>query len=211
MHREDYRQGKETEKVVLQLRDGNKLIRLRLSWNEENLYTPLQRHTDIVVELNHFPVGRRVGDAVITSLKGVEIGVRTADCVPVVLVGERWVGVVHAGWRGLFSGILEKTVRMLRRYERSLRAYLFPSARGCCYEVGKEFLEFFPRRVVERDGRLFFDPQEEASRRLEREGVEVVFRARECTICSPEFPSYRRDRTKKRMLTSVLILPDITP
>jgi len=211
MYRENHRKGQETEKVIIQIRDGDKIIRLSLFRKEEKLYTPIQKHTDKVIELRRFPEDRKVGDAVITSLKGVEIGVRTADCVPIVLVGERWAGVIHAGWRGLLKGIVEKTVERLGKYEKSIRAYLFPSARSCCYEVGEEFLEFFPDRVIKREGKLFFDPQEEALKRLIETGVNVVFRAGECTICSAELPSYRRDKTPKRMLTSVLILPDRVP
>lgn len=54
------------------------------------------------------------GDGLLTTASGCPISVTTADCAPVVLVADRGVAVVHAGWRGLLSGVIERAADQLR-------------------------------------------------------------------------------------------------
>lgn len=92
---------------------------------------------------------REKGDAVVTNLRGVLIGVRTADCLP-ILVYDRKVEVVaaiHAGWRGLVAGIIQNTLSlMMRRLACKIENMEF--AFGPCisqdyFEVGSEVIEAF--------------------------------------------------------------------
>jgi len=100
-----------------------------------------------------------------TNQAGILLSVRTADCLPVLLVDpkRRVVAAVHAGWRGALARILEKTVGEMRRVfcsePRSLLAVLGPSIRGCCYEVGKEVEEAFQGRFPNAD-KFFRKPSE---------------------------------------------------
>ena len=59
--------------------------------------------------------GKREGDALWTAVRGTGIGVRTADCVPVLIANPEVpvCAVVHAGWRGLAAGIIGETVHGL--------------------------------------------------------------------------------------------------
>jgi hypothetical protein len=92
------------------------------------------------------------GDALLTDQAGILLSVRTADCLPVLLVDpkRRAVAAVHAGWRGALARLVEKAVREMRRVygsePRSLLAVLGPSIRRCCYEVGQEVEEAFQGR-----------------------------------------------------------------
>jgi copper oxidase (laccase) domain-containing protein len=81
-----------------------------LSIEKENVFLPVQKHTDNILVLNS-DLKPRTADAVITRERGILIGVQVADCVPVLLFdGKRFVaGAVHAGWRGTASGIIKKT------------------------------------------------------------------------------------------------------
>lgn len=206
MYRENCGKGKEAQKVILELKMDNKFIRLSRYMGNERVYTPIQRHTDVVIKITERDFPPRIGDAVITNLKNFEIGVRTADCVPIVILGEDWVGVIHAGWKGLMKKIIRKTVEELKKYEKGkLKAFIFPAAKSCCYEVGNEFKEIFSRNLVNRDNKLYFDTQEEAKYQLLKEGIEDLFIWEKCTVCSDELPSYRRDKTESRILTSVKI------
>src|SRR5439155_289443 len=72
-------------------------------------------------------------DAAVPRVPGVKLAGGTADCVPVVLVADDAIGVVHAGWRGLAGGILQKTIAELGSVGR---AYLGPHIRVGCYEFG---------------------------------------------------------------------------
>jgi hypothetical protein len=99
------------------------------------------------------PQSPRVGDALVTNQPGILLSIRTADCLPVLLVDpkHRAVGAVHAGWRGALARIIEKAVgEMRRRFQTEparLLAALGPSIRVCCYEVGEEVVEAFQGRI----------------------------------------------------------------
>ena len=77
-------------------------------------------------------------DAAVTRAPYAKLAVRTADCVPIVLEGDRGIGVVHAGWRGLAGGIVQKTVAEMGSV---VRAYIGPHIRAGCYEFGLRDLD----------------------------------------------------------------------
>jgi YfiH family protein len=89
------------------------------------------------------------GDGLITDTPAVWLAIKTADCVPVLVVDveRRAVGAFHAGWRGALARIAEKGVGEMRRHfgsrPRDLRAAIGPSIRRCCYRVGSEVLAEF--------------------------------------------------------------------
>jgi YfiH family protein len=81
-------------------------------------------------------------DAAITRQPRAPLAVHAADCAPVALVGDRAIGVVHAGWRGIVSGVLANTVDALRDAgETSVRAVLGPCIRPLHYEFGADDLD----------------------------------------------------------------------
>jgi hypothetical protein len=102
-------------------------------------------------------VAQPAGDALLTDQAGILLSVRTADCLPVLLVDpkRRAVAAVHAGWRGALAHIVEKAVGEMRRAygsePQSLLAVLGPSIRVCCYEVGQEVEEAFQGRFPRAD------------------------------------------------------------
>ncbi|HEY6290172.1 MAG TPA: peptidoglycan editing factor PgeF [Terriglobia bacterium] len=103
---------------------------------------------------------KAAGDALTTSERGVLLTIRTADCLPVLLVDSRLrvVAAIHAGWRGALARIIEKTVGELGRLFESrpehLEAALGPGIGPCCYEVGDEVVDAFQGRFV--DSNHFF-------------------------------------------------------
>ena len=131
-------------------------------------------------------------DALVTSEVDLCLAVAVADCVPVALVGEREVGMVHSGWRGTLEGIAGKTAWEMEG--SALRAYVGPCIRGCCYGVSEELAEEFARR---------FGPQVVSGRNLslpaaieadlKRAGVGEVYDLGLCTGCRPDlFYSHRK-------------------
>jgi YfiH family protein len=81
------------------------------------------------------------GDALVTAAPDLCLSVAVADCVPIALVGEREVGMVHSGWRGTLAGVSGKAAHGLGG--ASVRAYIGPSIRRCCYEVSPELAARF--------------------------------------------------------------------
>lgn len=128
-------------------------------------------------------------DGQATARGDVAVMVQVADCLPVAVAGEGGVAMLHAGWRGLAAGVLENGVAALRRVGATgpLTAVLGPGARGCCYEVGDEVREAFGVTGARVDLATL------AARRLTAAGVERVDDVGCCTICHPQFFSYRRE------------------
>ena len=83
-------------------------------------------------------------DAMITDLPGVAIGVRTADCIPVLLYDpvKKAAAAIHSGWRGTVSKIIGKTViKMQSTYASQpsdILAYIGPGICVDCFQVGEE-------------------------------------------------------------------------
>lgn len=141
-------------------------------------------------------------DGLHTRSRGVALAVATADCVPVVLGSAREgrIAVVHAGWRGVASGIVSAA---LSRFTQpgEVRAAIGPAAGGCCYEVGEEVAlavsAAVPKgAVVERSGAgsLRLDLPASIARVLRDGGVRRIEQAGLCTIHEHRrFFSHRRD------------------
>ena len=130
-------------------------------------------------------------DALVTAEPDLCLSVAVADCVPVVFVGEREVGMVHSGWRGTLAGVSGKVARSLGGDR--VQAYIGPSIRRCCYEVSAElaaeFVAEFGEEVV--SGR-HLSLQDAIREDLERVGVEVNDLGL-CSGCRPElFYSHRK-------------------
>ncbi len=100
------------------------------------------------------------GDAVITAETGIAIGIKTADCVPVLILDpvRKAIGAVHAGWRGTAMRISEKTVATMDAVFASkmadLIAVIGPAIGPCCYEVDSAVADAF-RDAGERDAALY--------------------------------------------------------
>lgn len=145
-------------------------------------------------EVIHAPAGAAgvlgEGDGLVTDQAGVVLGILTADCVPVLLSGPRGVGAAHAGWRGLVAGVVERTVERMGGAEH---AWIGPSIRACCYEVGREVIEAFRRRSLPVVDERHVDPPAAAAEVLRRLGVGDVEMVPSCTSSDPSFFSHRRD------------------
>ena len=146
-------------------------------------------------------------DALWTDAPGVWVGIRTADCVPILLGSEDGarVAAVHSGWRGTLGRIAEVAVDTLGREgpgPGALRAAIGPCIGVCCYEVGDDlagrFADAFGADVVQRRGpRPHLDLRLTVRRTLEQAGVEPahIEDVAGCTACdTARFFSHRRDR-----------------
>ena len=190
--------------------------RLTTDWPPGSGYANLRQiHSDLVVEAAADACGvLGEGDALVTRAPGVWIGVRTADCAPVILAdpASRAVAVVHAGWRGAVAGVALRALEALGARRPQLAAAIGPTIGPCCFEVGSEVAEQFRPWWPERadlDRQTTVDLPETLRRQLIAAGVEPsrIDAAGECTRCGADrFHSFRRDREASgRMVTAVRI------
>ena len=84
------------------------------------------------------------GDGLISNTAGVLLGMKTADCFPVIVADRKRkaVGIFHAGWRGTAQRIVEKGIGEMRRQlgcdPEDLLAVIGPGIGSCCFEIGEE-------------------------------------------------------------------------
>jgi YfiH family protein len=172
---------------------------------ENNIYLPIQRHTNKVIILED-DFSSEIADSVLTSRKGVLIGVQAADCVPILLYDKKksLVGAVHAGWRGTAAQILKNTIKTMQEgFHSSAKDVLIaigPSIRQCCYEVGEEVKHAVYNATGEgsyyqrQNGKYFIDLSSANRIQALSMGIqeENIYQSDECTFCNPDrFYSYR--------------------
>jgi YfiH family protein len=108
------------------------------------LVTVKQIHSSIIHRIQQPPARTLSGDGLVTSEPGILLGIKTADCLPVLIVDpeRRAIGAFHAGWRGTARRIVEKGVGEMREHFGSdpakLLAAIGPGIGCCCYEIGDE-------------------------------------------------------------------------
>ncbi|MCA9405782.1 MAG: peptidoglycan editing factor PgeF [Candidatus Omnitrophica bacterium] len=153
-------------------------------------------------------------DGVLTNKTDVLLCVRTADCLSVFLCDPitKVIGVVHAGWRGTQKNIMGHAVhQMIEVYGASpghIKAAFGPCICGSCYEVGTEFLDYFPRHTHQKNNKVCFDLVAANESQLTAEGVltENILKSSVCTFEQTSYFSYRRDgKNTGRILSAIMI------
>jgi len=169
-----------------------------------------QVHGSAVVDAaqvpRHAPLAR--ADAAVALAPGVVCAILVADCLPVLLADAagRGVAAAHAGWRGLAGGVIQESVRALRRgvgdAGAPLLAWLGPAIGPRYFEVGPEVLAAMAQRLPDAarafashaPGRLHADLFALARQALAQEGVTAVYGGGLCTYGNAHrFYSHRRD------------------
>jgi YfiH family protein len=160
-------------------------------------------------------------DAVITNRKGIALGIWTADCLPIVLIdkSKKIIAAVHAGWRGLWRGVIERTVsEMIKAFESApadILAGIGPGIGPCCYEIKEDVSSLFQnshdaahRFIQEREGRTYLDLSRAAQLELETAGIprDHIEAVPLCTACRGDlFFSFRRDKKPGRQLSFIML------
>jgi YfiH family protein len=142
------------------------------------------------------------GDGLVTNVKGLHLGIMTADCGPVLFYDPKVqvIGACHAGWRGARAGILQATINEMENLgakRRHIHASLGPTIQQQYYEVGPEFPDlmgevyeeyFYPSK---KKGHHYFNLPHYIHHQLLRAGL-ASFHDIKCDTFSGNFSSRRR-------------------
>jgi YfiH family protein len=213
------------------LRENQRRLAAAVGFDPERLYQAKQVHgaSLLVAEGDPRAMLEHEADALVAEPgSGAAVGVRVADCVPVLLADPATgrVAAVHAGWRGVVAGVIGATVARLvsgareTSDARGFVAAIGPCIGPCCFEVGADVGETIVRSttsdvVARRDdarGKVFVDLRAGVRAQLRALGLaddaidDVPDRSRAgCTRCDVKrFYSYRRDGDVSGRLIGVI-------
>ena len=149
-------------------------------------------------------------DGIVTGESNVDIGIKTADCLPVLFSSDSMVAATHAGWRGLSKNILSNTISEFTDKGASLssvRILIGPAISVAKFEVGPEVVEgfkefsqligdkaFFSCLTKGVSDRWYIDLQQLAVFECVKNGIpaENIAVMRDCTFLNSYWHSYRR-------------------
>jgi len=174
----------------------------------------IQVHSDIIHIVDSSYVSQD-GDALITNKKGIMLIVKIADCAGILIYDKREeiAAAVHSGWKGTKEKILAKTIkRMIKDFNskpENLLCYVSPCASIDKYEVGEEFLDYFPESTKKRGkNKYYFDNRSELKHQMLNSSIpeENIEISDICTITDTDYHSYRRDgKSSGRMAAFIMI------
>ena len=170
-----------------------------------------QTHSNKVVEIKKYNFKNKIkADAIITKMNNIAIGVLTADCVPIIICDERnkIVGCIHAGWKGAISGIINNTIKKIKKLNSNNKIY---ASVGPCigeknYEVDNKFYKKFVSKSWKNKiyfrhkskTKKLFDLRRFATDKLLKLNVKVDQIEKDTFAEKSNFFSYRRSQKFKQ-------------
>ncbi len=156
-------------------------------------------HGNKIVEVSIKDKGKIIKetDGLTTKDKGVFLAITVCDCLPVLFYNpkEKKIGIVHAGWKGIYSGIIEN----IETDFKTAFFYIGPGISKCHYEVKKDF----PLPFFKKNGKYFSDLKKIVKEKLislkaKEQNIEI---SSDCTYClKNKYFSFRRDKKVNPML-----------
>ncbi len=197
--------GDELENVL----ENRRLLKTELNLPVEPFWLE-QIHSNSVIEASTDLVLPKA-DASYTNQKNVVCAVMTADCLPVLMCSSdgTQIAAIHAGWRGLATGIISNTVSALKTNE--LIVWLGAAIGADCFEVGDDVRDTFLKKSTDyesafkaHENKWLADIYQLARIELTGLGITQIFGGEFCTMTDTEhFYSYRRDNQTGRMATLI--------
>ena len=157
-----------------------------------------QTHSDVIALVDGISLQEPNADGLVTTERGIALGVLVADCIPLLLWSREVVAAVHVGRKGLLNSVALNALKVMTSLGAGkIEGMLGPSICGKCYEVGEDVYEQVSERYpharsLTSQGTLSLDLSVALVRELTEHGVKVT-RSNICTVENPNFFSYRRD------------------
>ncbi len=151
-------------------------------------------------------------DGILTDVAHLPILIRSADCVPIFIydLKQKRIGLLHAGWKGTQQKILINALKLMRIQSEDVKIAFGPAIRDCCYEIGKDVLEYFPDDAVQRQSRYYLDLVKANIRqavdfRIEKENITDC---QICTCCDESYFSHRKEGDSAGRMISLMMLKE---
>jgi len=199
--------GKGSKDRKINIFKNLKYVAKNLKINEKNLILMNQTHSNKLILVNNKNKKNKSfnSDALITKLKGLGLCVLTADCVPIMLYDENneTIACIHAGWKGAFSGIIEKTINKLKKMNNQNKIYacVGPCIGKRSYEVNNDLFQLFVKKqksnskffTKRKNNKFYFNIRSYVNKKLKDNGTIKIHNLNFDTFAdSSNFFSYRR-------------------
>ncbi|MCU7959009.1 MAG: peptidoglycan editing factor PgeF [gamma proteobacterium symbiont of Bathyaustriella thionipta] len=172
-----------------------------------------QTHSKLVVEA-HSAAGNIQADGSYSRQTGQVCAVLTADCMPLLMCDEKGtqVAAIHAGWRGMASGILQQAIASFQAPADEILVWMGPTIGASAFEVGDDVYQAFNNRWPQSSAafaatgkhKYHLDLYHQARLLLNSAGVAQISGGGFCTYSDHQrFYSYRRDGTTGRMASLI--------
>jgi YfiH family protein len=155
-------------------------------------------------------------DGLITDQKGIFLGVKFADCLPLLIYGKRYAGIFHCGWSGIVKHIVRRAIgkmQYLGENVSDLTAVIGPNIQQNSYKVGSEVVEEFekagfPEAIYKKNtGKYYLSMEKAVVFDLEKSNVKKNYSVKEDTYSKKEkFFSFRRDGSQCGEMVMFFIL-----
>lgn len=180
-----------------------KLLKNFIDVPSEKIVMLNQVHGDEIIEIEYYPQNDvpwiAEADGMITSLTGLCLVIRTADCVPVFAFdkNKKILGAVHSGWRGCQLNIVGKLIRTMKNkgcLPANISVFILPSIGPQSYSVNSDVAIFFPNDIQVTNDQYFLDLWGCIGRSALEEGIpkEAIYNAQICTFRDDRYFSHRR-------------------
>ena len=166
-----------------------------------------QIHRDKISDVDGDDLGKKIKsvDGLVTKISRVNIGVRTADCLPILFYEPKAkiVAAVHAGWKGTLLKISPKMIKKIESLggkAKNIIAAIGPHICGSCYTIPKARVKLFAEKAIrQKDGEFhldlaLFNFKQLVSSGVNKKNIEIL---PYCTVCQNNlFFSFRKDKGK---------------
>ena len=153
-------------------------------------------------------------DGIINFGGNLVCSIKVADCLPIFFVNNisKTIGVVHAGWRGLSSGIIKEYINKIKSNDENVTdnyVFIGPSIQECCFKIQNDVRGQFDPTFVSRFDEVHFkvNLQNWAMSQLLKLKINKnnVFISNKCTYCFEEkYDSFRREGSKSGRMYAIL-------
>lgn len=140
--------GKGSKDKKINILKNLNFVAKKMNIKKNKLILMHQTHSNKVAVVKKENLDKNIiADAMVTKIKGIALGVLTADCVPIILydANNKIIGCIHAGWKGAFSDIIKKTINKIKKINSNNKIFacIGPCIGKKSYEVDLIFYRKF--------------------------------------------------------------------
>ena len=197
--------GKGSKDNKKNIQKNLKFVAKTMAVEKAKLVLMHQTHSNKVVEIKRDNYKKKIkADAMITRMRDLAIGVVTADCVPIIVcdIKNQVAGCIHAGWKGAYSGIIDNTIKKIKKLNSKNKIYasVGPCIGNKSYEVDVKFYKKFVSKswknkiyfTQKSKSKKLFNLRKFVNDKLLKLGVKVDHVNKDTFAEKSNFFSYRR-------------------